>query len=98
MPSGDVADRVAPSGDAQVLATAADDAYVYRAPYYFPAGELNRDALRMLDRRAGIYGGVRVGEPTPVEGAAGQGPMVCVEYDFLTEHDADDFMPGVGAQ
>jgi len=66
---------------------------MYRAQYYFPAVELDRDALRHLDSRAALYGGVRVGERTPVERGAGPEPMVCVEYDFPTEHDADAFMP-----
>jgi hypothetical protein len=64
-----------------------------RERYFLPAAELNRDALRHLDSRAAIYGGVRVGERTPVNSGAAQEQMVYVEYDFVTQHDADDFMP-----
>ncbi|MGO9874776.1 MAG: hypothetical protein ACLPVY_13365 [Acidimicrobiia bacterium] len=70
---------------------------MHRAQCYFPELELNRDALRHLDSRAALYGGVRVGERTPVEPVAGQEPTVRVEYDFPTEHDADDFMPKASA-
>jgi hypothetical protein len=82
----------------RVGATDADDAPMHREQYVFLAVELNRDALRHLDSRAAIYGGVRVGERAPVEPEEGKEPMVCVEYDFLTAHDADDFMPGALAR